>query len=178
MLPSCTQCALTGRRCAGYQQAFIFLQQQHTARKRAHQQRVGKFEKTSTSPTVAPPKLLDGNHLKECTDFIIVQYAPWLVEDFKTSSSTFRICGSWVALLPKLLENRVHDGLLPSAVIALSLSIQCKENPDNGPRTECVKVYCTALSLLRKHLLNLATRSGTELVAASMCLTLSEVCYI
>ncbi len=129
----------------------------------------------ATIPASMPAKRFP---LEACSALIISKYAPWLMRSSGYScpaTPPYQICGSWVGLLPKLLVGGAFDSILPSAVITLGLSISCNDTLRRGPTSTLARTHCLALSLLRKSLLRADGPFQTDLVAASMCLSLAEV---
>jgi hypothetical protein len=116
--------------------------------------------------------------LESCSALIIGKFAPWLMlssQHCNLTTPPFQICGSWVGVLPKLLHGGARDGILPSAVITLGLSIMCKDTRYSPPTSSCARAHCLALSLLRNSLTKAEGIFDAEQVAASMCLGLAEV---
>ncbi|KAH8659281.1 hypothetical protein BGZ60DRAFT_414955 [Tricladium varicosporioides] len=111
------------------------------------------------------------------SDLIIRTFAPWLVQPtglFNTTMPPFQICGSWVGVLPKLLDANTVGGVLPSAVLTLGLTISSSHSTDGIPSNSCIKAYSIALNLLRRSLESINDRWSIELVATSTCLCLAE----
>jgi hypothetical protein len=139
-------------------------------------------EATVTQATISPFVFATKFPLEECSALIVCKYAPWLKwssADSNLALQPLYICFSWVGVLPKLLGEGAPGGAaLSSAMSTLGLSIMCKDTILQGPATlACVREYCLALGLLRNGLLNADGFFGSELVAASMCLSLAEVIY-
>jgi hypothetical protein len=131
--------------------------------------------KSASIPLSVPSKSLS---LKACSTFIIGRYAPWLMglsTHGNLVASSFRICGSWVGVLPKLLDGGIFGEVLPSAVFTLALSIRCKDSLYVSPSVSFAKAHSLALNHLRNCLRSRDGPFGEELVATSMCLTMAEV---
>ncbi|KAH8649276.1 hypothetical protein BX600DRAFT_474857 [Xylariales sp. PMI_506] len=181
-LPGCTQCIATGRQCPGYKLDLIFVH--HKPSRMSSQRSSAKRlpQTTTSSSKVATLPHHPGSDVKlelgEYSGLIMSTYAPWLGTSSlfpRGSSPTFRICGSWVAVLPELLgEETTCEGILKSAVAALGLSIRCKDIQGGQHSVACAKAQCSALTLLRVALMSEDRPMISVLIAASMCLSLAE----
>lgn len=179
-VPSCTQCLHTRRECGGYQYDFIFLHHKppKETKTRGKPKRLEYATRPSRQASI-PPAIRSKEFRSEASCNLIIQiYAPWLIPSTEYSSqwrSSHQICGSWVGVLPKMLEEAAPHGVLAYAVFTLALSIQSKEAELEPPSSACMEAHCKTLELLRQSLAPGAQKPGPEVIAASMCLTLAEV---
>ncbi|KAH8803470.1 hypothetical protein F5884DRAFT_712250 [Xylogone sp. PMI_703] len=126
-----------------------------------------------------PPSLFPRQPLlEESSTLIVREYTPWFTESSICSGQDMsppQICGSWVSVLSNLVGSSDLDGVLHAAMGALGLAIRereasmCKQVPVYG------RAYGNALSLLRSTLLRACFSCRNCLVAASMCLSISEL---
>lgn len=156
---------------------MIFVEEKPLSRKKV--QVVGRHSKSSGMPANVPASVPSNNlPLRACFTLIIGKYAPWLMglsAHAGLVKSPYHICGSWVAVLPKLLDRRAFGEVLPTAVFTLALSIRYKDSLYVSPSISIFKTHCLALNLLRKSLSRDDESFSEELVAASMCLNMVEV---
>lgn len=171
MLPYCSQCLLSGRECAGYKHDYLFVH--HVIQPSLKCSKV----KIPKKPSI--PKGGNNISLDYFVALIISQYAPWLIpfnDQYCFSTPTFRICGSWVGVLPELLQNCGENRILPSAVTSLGLLLKNKYCLDERSTLACVTAQCVTLGHIRSRLSEIPNGPfDAVLVAASMCLSLAEV---
>lgn len=116
--------------------------------------------------------------LEESSALIVTKYAPWFESSFLRPCQDIPpspICGSWVLGLSRLAGKSDLDGVLRAAIGALGLLIKEKEVRRFQQAPSYSQAYGDALSLLRNNILRACSTCRTCLVAASMCLILSEV---
>lgn len=179
-IPACSQCLHSGRLCSGYQHDLIFVKQKSKPRKRL-QRSTKQSKELLITGGISPSVPTKGLPLKECSSLIIGRYAPWLMGltgHANLAKSPFHICGSWVGVIPKLLERGGFGEALSSAVYTLALSIKSTESIYVPPSISFTKTHCLALNSLRKSLVFRDGQFGEELVAACMCLTMAEVILV
>lgn len=86
----------------------------------------------------------------------------------------FRVCGSWVQVLPELSGGR-EENPLPSAIKALGVSIAARGCSGWAPIPDVLRARSQALADLQDAIRRNTVASSNELAAAVMCLFLSEV---
>jgi hypothetical protein len=94
--------------------------------------------------------------------------------NYSDSDDVPRICGAWVAVLPRIAEDP-DDRTLSTAVRALSSSISSKADNQSAAFQESVHAYTTAVVTLRANIQKTRHRFNDKIAAAIMCLTLVEV---
>lgn len=140
-------------------------------------------DETALSPAVAgvcdssrirSPLSSDGlTNIQEMVDLTLRTYVP--LEELDSLCSP-RICGSWVAALPELTTNvsREFAGCLDSAVSTLALSIIAHRSQEDLFQVALAR-YENSIRYLVDSLAEVGDSYRNELVAAVMCLALSEV---
>lgn len=82
-----------------------------------------------------------------------------------------RICGAWVGVLPQLVRTtQTRDRVLSLAIAAFSSCLRLK------PDASSIQIYNTAVEAVRDKLSTQERELNAALIAAVMCLTLTEVC--
>ncbi|KAH8801447.1 hypothetical protein F5884DRAFT_514457 [Xylogone sp. PMI_703] len=203
--PACSQCLFSRRECAGYEHDFLFKHQQRSSPSSAKVPTEGVRTNTESERSShvlqnagrpgnpdaitrgmataghrgVPPSLLPRqSFLEESSALIVSNYAPWL-ESLSILSGlgmpAYLICGSWVGVLSNLAGKGRLDGVLYAAIGTLGLVVRRKEITSSPEVPVCSQAYGSALALLQNNLLTAYNSCCTDLVAASMCLSLSEL---
>ena len=94
------------------------------------------------------------------------------------SSLGTHICGTWVRLLPSLLNDPAYEEILSPSIKVLALSITSKSFPKPIHLTDVSKLQCNALGVIHKTIGRKMEVAFTPLVASVMCLFLAEVSFI
>ena len=117
-----------------------------------------------------------GTH-REQVDLIIRSFVPDEELHIRCNLSNEprpRICGSWVEVLPDLLDSTGNEVVL-AALHALASSI-VSQRPGRGiTSADGPHSYLTAIRIMRKELSNVDYSLDRELLASIMCLSLVEV---
>jgi hypothetical protein len=129
---------------------------------------------------IATPAQLLPAGLDDVVSLIFQQYVPDQEISLMSPGSDIsqsRICGCWIEVLPALVAGREkNEVVLSAATRTLCISILNKDSAQRGLSLDFTEAYCSALSLLRRGLPASQGSLYAEFVAASMCLTLAEVC--
>jgi hypothetical protein len=198
-LPACTQCLRSGRGCAGYRQDLILVHHEFTQtgailhfERAAEPATIRGDEYTHIQPAISDHnsrnmasmtgmdlrtnvQSITSHSIGASAALILSNYIP-ACEKYPTHCNTSQVCGSWAKLLPNVSTEDNQGGVLSSTMTTLSVSIWTKDAGGRLPTHECIQSYTSALSLLRHSLLETGCSFCAEIVAASMCLALTEVC--
>lgn len=100
--------------------------------------------------------------------FVPRQRLPFVIQEPKEVP---RICGAWVGVLDKLVQNRQprYNRVLSLGMAALSSTVRLE------PYTASIGTYSAAINALRTDIFVPENLSDPEVVATIMCLTLAEV---
>lgn len=165
-LPACTQCLLTGRRCAGYQQGLTIIQ---------HKPAAAGFPRGISTKASQRTLHVRQPSYQDPVAVIVQNYVPR--NEISCLSSTWnnpgsRFCGAWVGTLPQLSQRSVYQDILSRAMRALCLCLMTKTVRSNS---EYIKTYCGVLHGMRDALYDKTGPFDPVIVVAGMCMTLSEV---
>lgn len=167
--PDCGQCLIRGRQCQWDTAAFTFISQKPVQEDGNHT--LAKSHWTAGLST-EPPSTIANSYSRDQVELIITAFIP--PEEHPSDSEGLnnvpRICGAWVAVLPQLV--RAGDGsdrVLPLAVAAFSSCLTSKRD------TGSLQIYNAALEAVRTDLSPGRRTLDATLIAAVMCLTLTEV---
>ncbi len=120
-----------------------------------------------------------GAHLHDLMMAIIDSYVP--ESEAGPPDSTVepspRICGSWVEVLPELVDNDT-DTALASAVRAFALSILSRGPKRSFPVAEGLEAYNKALISVNEALRSPYSDFPVAIAAAVMCLLLAELYHV
>ncbi|KAL4912737.1 hypothetical protein BDW62DRAFT_214754 [Aspergillus aurantiobrunneus] len=194
--PECGQCLFTGRQCPGYPANWSFVhsrsetaQGRRTPSKIQHRSshEISKDAPSSTnsasaiSNEVHPHQSIRAHNTNraEQVDLVIRSYVP--EEELQPCSVLLnetrpRICGSWVEVLPDLIDSTGSDVVLAS-LDALATSIVSQRPAGGEPRVDGTLSYLTAIQIMRKELGTATNSLDRELLASIMCLGLTEVMF-
>ncbi|KAH8667685.1 hypothetical protein BGZ61DRAFT_461053 [Ilyonectria robusta] len=188
--PACSQCSLRGRECPGYQTELIFrdpltprppsserkgiqTKRRNKPAKKPHAstQPIFNHSPTTISRTLSWPlsdiiSLCAQNFVPEC-ELVFASSNP--------AVSQSRICGSWIEVLPSLIQKEEHQHLLSLAIKALGVSIVARGSDGRAPVSDALEAQCGALHALRDTIRHYTSSSFNALAAAMMCLYLSEM---
>lgn len=202
--PECSQCVLTGRRCDGYQSDWTFvLQNDHSSRsssvpnQRDFQMVMpqGKHENLAVSGFPRNRHQVTGAGVEASSlpgpvlnptrppwdDLLGLVVECYIPEDEMTSVTDFtdskrpRICGSWLAVIPKILGKTDRDCVLRAAIRALATSILSQNPQMGGSSLDRAESYDAAIQAVRKGLTVSGYAFHAVFIAAIMCISLAEV---
>ena len=98
------------------------------------------------------------------------------VGDKSAVSINSRMCGAWVTLLPDLFaQSAMGAGVLCIATRALGTAISGRLEKDPNIISDALKLVCGGLQALRAVLDDPERVCVEEVLAASMCLNITEV---
>ncbi|UNI18323.1 hypothetical protein JDV02_004597 [Purpureocillium takamizusanense] len=202
--PSCTQCAMSRRKCAGYNHDLIFVPMSKTGSRIRHGGQVSSKKPFIRDDDVhAEPRrrraaleadalpvqrqnrrdhLAIGPALQWPLQHIILlliqNFAPAIYPDvmgLDASCSPPRICGSWVELLPDMAGQPANEAIITAPVRTLATSILARGYHGIVSMGEALMAHGTALRSVNHALAN-ADKTNTNVLAASvMCLMISEL---
>ncbi|OBT77160.1 hypothetical protein VF21_05052 [Pseudogymnoascus sp. 05NY08] len=202
--PGCSQCVLTGRECDGYNAEWTFVAQNTRFEKSSSRdlQKVGVAATLpvshppvahqsppdalqhggSLSPNYVPPSAL-GHALSDwdsLVGLVITSYIPENELPFicdNSDNSRYRICGSWMEVLPELTAQIHQDSILRSAMKALATSILASTPHQSPSNLDPTQHYYAAIRALRIGIAARDPASHAEVAASIMCLSLTEVMF-
>jgi len=96
------------------------------------------------------------------------------ITDFSDSKRS-RICGSWLAVIPKILGKSDRDCVLHATLRALATSILSQDSQTGGSPVDRVESYDAAIQAVRKGLTVSGYAFHAVFIAAIMCIALAEV---
>lgn len=96
------------------------------------------------------------------------------ITDFSGSKRP-QICGSWIAVLPKIIGTSDRDCVLHASIKALATSILFRNLQVGGSTLDSVQSYDIAVHALRKGFTVAGYAFRIVFIAAVMCLALVEV---
>lgn len=98
------------------------------------------------------------------------------VGDKSAVSLNSRMCGAWVTLLPDLFaQSAMGAGVLCIATRALGTAISGRVKKDSNLISDALNLVCGGLQALRAVLDEPEKVCEVEVLAASMCLNITEV---
>lgn len=118
--------------------------------------------------------------VQDAANLIIRSYVPeneiaWLGQ---AQDVQHRVCGGWVATLPKLLTFSGSSQILPAAVKTLALAIASRYPYERPTNPAIWQSYGSTVRLLQQSLGNSVGVCNGQYLASLMCLTLTEVSEI
>jgi hypothetical protein len=188
--PACSQCAFSGKACAGYEYDLIF--RAPTVPGQPAKPRRQSTSKNTCASKIRKPKQGQGSipqtlawPLLDVISLVVQNFSPLKVwdQDFSrhhgpATNSPQRICGAWVESLPALAREGLADDFLAPAVKTLAVAILARGQDGRAPVSDALNAHTSALAALRVGLIvdgvDMRVRSNM-LAAATMCLYLSEV---
>ncbi|PGH03467.1 hypothetical protein GX51_04041 [Blastomyces parvus] len=194
--PGCSQCVLTGRKCDGYPPEWRFISQnarcpnppkQKQKRGQVPTQNEAQGELLHTSSTASSisktreqplSSPIDKANRDELIALIVRAYVPEDEMPYMSNNSDnkqSRICGAWVEALPELSSQTEPDSILSVAIKALASSLMGNTPQEEGEVLHHAQDYHRAIKALRKSLYSTSHPSHSELAAAIMCLSLTEL---
>ncbi|KAH7123214.1 N-terminal fungal transcription regulatory domain-containing protein [Dactylonectria estremocensis] len=193
-IPACSQCLLRGRACPGYQADLIFrdpLMPRPGPSGRSGTNKMIKRMKPSNksintahaAQTIATqrPTLVTRALSWPLSDIIslcaqnFVPESELVLSSSNPAVSQSRICGSWIEVLPSLIEKEEHQYLLHSAIKALGVSILARGRDGRAPVSDALEAQGGALQALQDAIRHCAAPCFNALAAAMMCLYISEI---
>ncbi|KAL2262299.1 hypothetical protein VTK26DRAFT_1803 [Humicola hyalothermophila] len=177
--PSCSQCSFKGIECPGYPADWVFIP--HNARKAKTRHPVARRE-----PPGPKEARREGNSGPSSTSAVISlrdlmltiasSYVPE-PEPIACANSVEpspRICGSWVEVLPDLVDNDTNTALA-SAIKAFAVAILSRGPKPSTPEKAALEAYTEALASVNSALRSSYDSFPVEIAAAVMCLLLAEL---
>ncbi|KAH7131061.1 N-terminal fungal transcription regulatory domain-containing protein [Dactylonectria macrodidyma] len=194
-VPACSQCLLRGRVCPGYQADLIFrdplMPRPAVSERSGTNKKIKRIKPANKSPNIAHAAATQVITPQNSTS--VTRALSWPLSDIvslcaqnfvpeselvlSSSNPTIsqsRICGSWIEVLPSLIEKAEHRDLLSSAIKALGVSIVARGRDGRAPVSDALEAQGRALQALQDAIRHCAAPSFNALAAAMMCLYLSE----
>lgn len=200
--PACSQCAFSGKACAGYEYDLIFRapivpgqpakpQRQSSSKSTcASKKRKPKQGQDIQSPAFkdvlarSPPR--PGSipqtlawPLLDVISLVVQNFSPLEVwdQDFSrhhgpATSSPQRICGAWVESLPALAREGLADAFLAPAVKTLAVAILARGQDGRAPVSDALNAHTSALAALRAGLIV----DGVDMKVRSNMLAAATMC--
>ncbi|KAL4982528.1 hypothetical protein BDW68DRAFT_195226 [Aspergillus falconensis] len=197
--PECSQCLITGRQCPGYPVNWSFV---HTRLEPAQGRRSSSIVHNQAR---APPDIpqnapylenslsdisnevyphqsrgVHDTHYAKQVDLIVRSYVPdgeLHTHSILSYEPRPRICGSWVDVLPDLIDG-TGNGVVLAALDALAASIASQRPADAVPGANGGLSYLKAIQTIRKELSAANNFLDRELLASIMCLSLAELMFV
>ncbi|KAJ6438779.1 fungal specific transcription factor domain-containing protein [Purpureocillium lavendulum] len=191
-------CAMTQRKCAGYDYDLIFVPMSKTGSRIRHSspkkppKESGRSEARRRAALIKtePPDRPDHGlnlypispslhwPLQHVILLLIQNFAPTLDPgdaDIDLAVSPPRICGSWVELLPGLADTSANERTIAAPVRTLAMSILARGHRGLAPMGDALTAHSTALRSVHRALAHADSASTNVLTAAVMCLMISEL---
>ncbi|KFZ09954.1 hypothetical protein V501_05397 [Pseudogymnoascus sp. VKM F-4519 (FW-2642)] len=134
----------------------------------------------SPSHVPLPALALDQPNWDNLIGLVITSYIPENELPFicdNSDNSRYRICGSWMEVLPELTAQTHQDCILRPAMKALATSILASTSHENPSHLDPTQHYYAAIRALRIGIVARDSASHAEFAASIMCLSLTEVMF-
>ncbi|KAK5992301.1 Kinesin light chain 1 [Cladobotryum mycophilum] len=193
--PACSQCLCRALECGGYEYDLIFVSSNLSGpppaktktKKATNRKRQRELPLISPPPEEAEPEIINQHGMaitrsptwpqNDIISVVVQNFTPMMNKRsvFSGEGEAPRICGAWIELLPSLSSSPLPEKALSASVKALGICILARGHKGRAPMSEALAAHCKALSSLHKSLLHVGSADSNVLVAAIMCLIISEL---